>query len=387
MAEQNEDTQEKTHEPTPKRLADAKNKGQVARSRELATASLLLFGTGVAIIATPHMLRQMEGVFRTAYDPPVAALFEPALMAPLLVEAMLHGLWSAAPVMVVSAIAAVAGTLAIGGWSVSAEALAFKYERIDPIAGVKRVFSARGLMEMAKALVKFLLVSAVASLVIWLNMDRILALGRASVDGALVASALLLAQGVLAFAAATLLVALVDAPFQLWDHTRKLRMSRQEVKDENKDTEGRPEVKQRIRGLQQEMARRRMMEEVPAADVIVTNPSHFAVALRYRPGQMDAPVLVAKGTDRVAARIRELGAEHGVCTLSSPLLARALYFSTDLGQPIPVELYQAVAQILAWVFGLKAGRATAADAPEHLPIPEGFMFDEHGRRGGAGSGR
>ncbi len=380
MAEEN-DAQEKSFEPTAKRRSDARSKGQIPRSRELGTTTLLMFSIGAVIATTPFIMGCIEGIFRGALAPAdQALLFEPVLLPGFFMELVFQGLIAVAPVLAVSAVAAVLGTLAVGGWGFSVEAFGFQLDRIDPVKGLGRVFSARGLLELVKALVKFTLVLGVACLVMWMEAPDILALGRSSVNSALASCAVLIAKGAMICASVTILIALVDAPFQVWDNTRKLRMSREQIKEENKDTEGRPEVKARIRGIQQEMARQRMMQEVPNADVIITNPTHFAVALQYRAGTMAAPIVLARGADNVAARIREVGTASKVLIVSSPLLARALYFTTRPGDPIPVELYQAVAQILAWVFGLKAGQRAPSELPRQLPIPEEFMFDERGRR-------
>ncbi len=370
MAER-DDAQERSFEPTPKRRAEARTKGQIPRSRELSTMAMMLTAAAAMVLTGAHAVRALEAGMHAALAPDRLLLEDARALAAFFSARLVEALGGIAPFLAVMAVMAMLAPLAIGGWNFSAEALAFKAERLDPVKGLKRVFGPRGLVELAKALAKFVLLLGVAVLVLWLELDRMLALARAPVEPALIEGLLLLGRTAAIIAAATVVIALVDVPFQIWDHHRNLRMSREELKEENKQTEGRPEVRSRIRALQQEVARRRMMEQVPGADVIVTNPTHFAVALRYDPVRMGAPVVVARGADLIARRIRELGEQHGVPVLSAPLLARALYFSTQVDQPIPVGLYRAVAQVLAWVFQLRAtgpGQRPPAP-PTDLPVP------------------
>ena len=259
------------------------------------------------------------------------------------------------------------------------KALALKPERLNPAKGLARVFSLNGLAELAKALAKFTVLALTAGLLLWRDMGSILSLGGQGLAPALSGAASLLLNSFLVLCGALVSIAALDVPYQYWRHHQQLRMNRQDLREELKETEGKPEVKSRQRALQREVARRRMMQEVPRADVVVTNPTHFAVALRYRPETMAAPRVVAKGADLVAQRIRGLAAEHGVPLLSAPPLARALYHGTRLGQEIPAGLYQAVAQVLAYVYALRRQRREGgADPvpPTDLPVP-----DEHAVRG------
>ena len=252
-------------------------------------------------------------------------------------------------------------------------------DRLNPAKGLARVFSLNGLAELAKALAKFTVLALTAGLLLWRDMGSILSLGGQGLAPALSGAASLLLNSFLVLCGALVSIAALDVPYQYWRHHQQLRMNRQDLREELKETEGRPEVKSRQRALQREVARRRMMQEVPRADVVVTNPTHFAVALRYRPETMAAPRLVAKGADLVAQRIRGLAAEHGVPLLSAPPLARALYHGTRLGQEIPAGLYQAVAQVLAYVYALRRQRREGGAAPvppTDLPVP-----DEHAVRG------
>lgn len=372
MAEQKNDSQERTEQATPKRLQQAREKGQVPRSRELSTTALLFAAAAGLFSVGPNIVQGFADLMRSSFTLAPASLTQelPLLMA--FGEACLIALKSLGPFLGLVAIAALMAPLSLGGWSFSAQALAFKWEKLDPIRGLGRVFSWNGLMELVKALAKFVLTTGVAVLVLWMGMAEFLSLNRQSLGPALTHTAHMVAWSFLALSAATLVIALVDVPFQLWNHARRLRMTRQEVKDELKETDGKPEVKSRIRNLQREVAQRRMMEALPSADVVLTNPTHFAVALSYKQEKMRAPRLVAKGADLVAQRIREIAHEHNVPIVSSPMLARAVYFSTRIDDEIPVGLYVAVAQVLAYVFRLRehVGRGKPPVLSDAMPIPD-----------------
>jgi len=270
--------------------------------------------------------------------------------------------------------------MALGGFSFSTDAIAFKWEKLDPIKGLGRIFAWRGLVELLKALGKFVLVAAVTVTFLWLNTDNIIYLSELNIEAALVETADLLFWGFLFVSSALILITAIDVPFQLWDHKRQLMMTLQEVKDEYKETDGRPEVKQQIRKMQMEMADRRMMQEVPKADVVVTNPTHYAVALKYDQETMAAPRVIAKGADLIAAEIKKVAREHGVPIAAAPPLTRALFYSTELNDEIPAGLYMAVAQVLAYVFQLDKTRKAKNDEdielPDNLPIPDDLKRDE-----------
>jgi flagellar biosynthetic protein FlhB len=277
------------------------------------------------------------------------------------------------PFLTLLLVAALVSPLVLGGWTLSSESVAFKPERLNPVQGLRRLISLNGLAELAKALAKFVVLAGATGLFLWSEMDRLLHLGRQPLAPALADAADILGSAFLVLCGALVLIAAVDVPYQFWQHRYRLRMSRQELKEEYKETEGKPEVKSRIRNLQREIARRRMMQEVPKADVVVTNPTHYAVALRYVAETMTAPRLVAKGADLVALRIRDLAAEHGVPVIGAPPLARALYNNTRLNQEIPAGLYLAVAQVLAYVFALQRYRTHGGQAPAppaDLPVPD-----------------
>ena len=364
--------QDRTEQATPKKRADARRKGDVPRSRELTMTGVMLCGAGALLILADPLAEHVVGGFRRGLELEQAAIFDPALMAPALGSAMAGALTGLAPLLALLVVAAFASATLIGGFSFNLKALAFKPERMSPVKGLKRMVSANSLNELLKAMAKFTLVAACAVLWLYWSIDDLLRLGRQPVASAIPDALRLCGLSLLVVSTSLVLIAAADVPFQLWNYGKKLRMTRTEVRDELKETEGRPEVKSRIRGLQQQAAARRMMEDVPGADVVVTNPVHYAVALKYEESRMGAPRVVAKGRGHVAARIRALAEEHDVPLLAAPPLARALFRSTDIGQEIPAGLYTAVAQVLAWVFQLRA----AAAGERHRVTPPTPTVDE-----------
>jgi len=371
MAE-NQDGQEKSFEPSTRRLDEAKRRGQVPRSRELNTVAVTLAGAATIVLLGPRVTNDLRGLVIEHFALSRADVFDTAAVLRHLGDALTASLLILAPFFAATVAAAVLASVALGGFQVSSEALRFDLGKLSPLRGMQRIVSLHGLVELVKALAKFVFLGGVAALLVWTEFEHFVLLGKMEVEAALAKTADLLGWTTLVVASSAILLALVDVPFQLWDYKRQLKMTQQEVRDELKDTEGRPEVRSRIRQLQREVARRRMMEEVPKADVIVTNPTHFAVALRYDAGHMQAPVLVAKGTELVAANIRKIGQAHVVPVVEAPSLARALYFNVELGDPIPAGLYLAVAKLLAYVFQLKAARQQGESTPSvpEFPVPD-----------------
>jgi len=372
MAE-NEDGQEKTEQPTSKRLDDSRRKGQVARSKELNTMAITLVGGAALVGLSSHMGSGLSRIMRGNFQISRADMFDSTAMLHRLVQAIGDALLMLAPFFAIVALVAVASSVALGGITISGEAMTPKLSKLNPIKGLGRVFSVKGLMELVKAMAKFLLVGGTTALVLWLLVDEFIGLGRMELGPAVVEMGSLIGGSFVLIASTLILIALIDVPFQLWDHKRQLKMTKQEIREEMKETEGRPEVKGRIRSLQREMAQRRMMDEVPKADVIVTNPTHYAVALRYDQTTMQAPRVVAKGADLVAANIRRVASEHAVPVVEAPMLARAIHAHAELGDAIPSELYLAVAKLLAYVFQLRAYNSGAGQKPElprDLPVPE-----------------
>lgn len=376
MAEGND--QERTLPATQRRLEQAREEGQIARSRELTTAllmlaaaaSLLWGGAALGGWFASFLRRGLTLDRSAAFDMP-QALERAGLLAFDAFAVVL-------PALGVLAAVALCAPLMLGGWLFTTKPLAPDFARLSPARWAKQLFSLHGAAELTKALGKAGLITAAALLLIWHNREDLALLLVADAGDAIPHAARLIGAGFLAAAAAMLLIAAIDVPSQLWQHHKGLRMSAEEVRREMKETEGDPHVKQRIRSQQREMSRRRMMSEVPKADVVVTNPTHYAVALAWDENSMRAPRVLAKGSDLVAARIRELAAEHGVPLLEAPPLARALHKHAEIGEEIPAALYNAVAQVLAWVYGLRASRAAGRPQPlepDDLQVPE--ALDPH----------
>ncbi|MDH6591072.1 flagellar biosynthetic protein FlhB [Variovorax sp. TBS-050B] len=368
---------EKTEPASPQRLEKAREEGNVPRSRELSTF-VLLGAAGAGLWLTSGSLgATMRGALAQGLHFDRATAFDPSHMLARAGLMAFESLLALAPLFGLMMIAAVAGPLMLGGWLLSTKSLAPKFDKLDPIAGIGRMFSFQSLSELIKALAKSLLIGGVAWLVIMGNMDEVSALMAQSERSALPKMIGLVAHNCVLIAASLLLVALIDVPFQLWSYYRKLRMSREDLRQEHKESEGDPHIKAQIRRQQQQMARRRMMAEVPKADIVVTNPTHFAVALKYVDNEMRAPRVVAKGSDLVAARIREIARENKVAILEAPPLTRALFKHTKLGDEIPAGLYTAVAEVLAWVYQLKRWQAEGGEAPRtpsDLPIPKSLEY-------------
>ncbi|MEJ2460481.1 MAG: flagellar biosynthesis protein FlhB [Candidatus Thiodiazotropha sp.] len=309
MAE-NQDGQEKTEQPTAKRLDDARRKGQVPRSRELNTMVVTMIGV-VSLVAMSRSLgSSLSQMMSERFVLTREEIFDVNSMLANLTQGIAEAFLGLSPFFLLVLAAAIFSSVVLGGISFSSEALVPKLEKLSPLKGFKRMFSARGLMELVKAMAKFLLIGGITVLLLYNTLGKYLALHGMDLDQAVSHLNGLIGWSVILLASSLILVAAIDVPFQLWDHKRQLKMTRQELRDEMKDTEGRPEIKSRIRQLQREMAQRRMMEQVPKADVIVTNPTHYAVALSYDPERMHAPKLVAKGADLIAANIRQVAQEH-----------------------------------------------------------------------------
>ena len=378
MAE-SESGADKSEEPTEKSLRESREKGQLARSRELSTVAVTLGGIGGLLASGGGLAQTLMAMMQGTFELSRETLLDEGSMASLLMGSGLMALEAIMPLLIALLIASIVGPVALGGWLFSAKAMAPKVSRMNPAAGLKRMFSTQALVELLKALGKFLVVLSVALLVLSAYQDDLLSIAKQPLDLAIMHSVEIVGWCALWMACGLIIIAAVDVPFQLWSNKQKLMMTKQEVKDEYKDSEGKPEVKSRIRQLQREAAQRRMMQAVPEADVVITNPTHFAVALKYDGDKGGAPRLVAKGGDFVALKIREIAQEHKVTVLESPALARAVYYSTELDHEIPAGLYLAVAQVLAYVYQLRQYRAGKGRRPEplnNLPIPPDLRRDE-----------
>ncbi|MFZ0468578.1 MAG: flagellar biosynthesis protein FlhB [Thiogranum sp.] len=354
MAQENEDGQEKTEDATPKRLEEAREKGQVPRSKELTSMAMLLMAALSMALLGRHMVEQLGQIMHQGLVIERAKAFDHFAVIELFGTALGQAMLLLLPFLLVMLVTAFAAPVALGGWSFSTEALAFKPDKLNPLQGMKRIFAVRGVVEMVKSLAKFLLIGSIGAGLLWHYLPELMGLGRESVEAGLAHTGSILSKSFIVLSASLLLIAAIDVPYQLWDHAKNMKMTRQEVRDENKNTEGKPEVKSRIRQMQRDIAQRRMMEAIPKADVVITNPTHYAVALRYNAGKMSAPIVVAKGVELVASQIRTVAVANKVPLYEAPPLARALYYSTEINHEVPAGLYLAVAQILAYVFQLKA---------------------------------
>ena len=370
MAE--ESGQERTEAPSPQRLEKAREDGQVLQSRELATFVVLMTGGTAMWMMASGLGQTLSNIVRGGlqFNPGIAR--DDALVMAQLSNQFFEAALALAPFLALMVVATLASPLLLRGWLFSTKALAPKFERLNPLTGIKRVFSSQGLVELVKSLAKVGLLGVVSFWLIWSNLDAIFSLSlenpATAIEhmGDLIGRVFMLASGAMIF------IVVIDLPYQLWSHFKKLRMSKEELRREAKESEGDPHLKAHIRAQQREVARRRMMSEIPTADVVVTNPTHYAVALKYSEGKMGAPRVVAKGADAVAAKIRELAAEHGVPLLEAPPLARALFRHTELGDEIPATLYAAVAEVLAYVFQLRHFQQVGGaypNAPTALPVP------------------
>jgi flagellar biosynthetic protein FlhB len=372
--------QERTEQPTHKRLLDAREKGQIPRSRELNTTVVMVASAlGLMAVGT-FMGDRLSNLLRQDFTFTRAHLFDKHAVTGILSANLLDAVILIIPFLLITLIAALAGPLLLGGWSFSIKAMAFKFEKLDPIKGLTRVFSLNGLMELVKALLKFLLLGTIATLLLYQQSDDYITLGQLPAAQGIYQALSLLIMVFLLLSLSLILIAAIDGPYQRWNHLRQLRMSRQEIREEMKETDGNPEVRGKLRALQREMAQRKMLQDVPKADVVVVNPTHYAVALRYDERHENAPRVVAKGVDFMALKIREIAAANEVPVFSAPPLTRALYRHAEIGDEVPSELYLAIAQVLAYIFQLRNPRAGAAEphAPDNLPIPEHFLKeDEH----------
>lgn len=378
MAE-SESGQDKTEDPTEKRKKDSREKGEIARSKELNTLAVMLAGAGALLIFGGALAQELMELMRMNFSLSREVILDQRSMGTYLLHSGQIALLAIQPVMITLLLAALIGPISLGGWLFAAGSMAPKFSRMNPGAGLKRMFSAKALVELLKALAKFFIVLFVALAVLSADIDDLLRIAHEPLDMAIIHSLQVVGWSTLWMACGLIIIAAVDVPVQLWESHKKLLMTKQEVRDEHKDQEGKPEVKQRIRQLQREMSQRRMMAAIPEADVVITNPTHYAVALKYDPEKGGAPMLIAKGSDFLALKIREIAVANNVLLLESPALARSIYYSTELEQEIPGGLYLAVAQVLAYVYQIRQFRAGKGKRPDplqdNLPIPPDLRRD------------
>ncbi|AMB85307.1 flagellar biosynthetic protein FlhB [Pseudomonas agarici] len=378
MAE-SESGQDKTEDPTEKRKKESREKGETARSKELNTLAVMLAGTGGLLVFGGALAQEMAELMRLNFTLSREVILDQRYMATFLLQSGKMAIWAVQPILLTLLLAAFIGPISLGGWLFAASSMAPKFSRMNPLPGLKRMFSVKALAELLKALAKFIIVLLVALVVLSSDIDDLVRIAHEPLESSIIHSLQVVGWSALWMSLGLLLIAVVDVPIQLWESHKKLLMTKQEVRDEYKDQEGRPEVKQRIRQLQREMSQRRMMAAIPEADVVITNPTHYAVALKYDAEKGGAPVLLAKGNDFIALKIREIAVEHQIMLLESPALARSIYYSTELDQEIPAGLYLAVAQVLAYVFQIRQFRAGKGKRPDplkdNLPIPPDLRRD------------
>ena len=372
-------SEERSEEPTAKRLEKAQEDGQVARSQELGVAAMMIGIACFMYLFGGFLLTKLSEVFVSGFVFDRKSVFSDNLLPATFGSQALDSLLVMVPIFALAVVIALGAAGALGGFIFSLKALAPKASKINPLAGFKRMFGMKAVVDLTKALTKFTLVGGVLFLVVSQSFDRFIALGFMDVGPAMAEAGKIIAGGTVLVTLTLIIAAAIDVPYQIYEFNKKMKMTKQEVKDEFKDTEGRPEVKEQIRRKQREMAMGQMMEAVADADVIIVNPEHFAVALSYDPSSDGAPVLVAKGVDFIAQGIREKAAETGVPLFQSPTLARALYFTTDINQSVPESLYYAVAQVIAYVFSLNSvGRGGGAAEKPQPEVPAGMRYNTDG---------
>lgn len=367
MADHDQDS--RTERASEKRLREAREKGDSPRSRDFSAAVVTLAGVATLVSMRHGLGERVAAILHDGLSIRRAALYDSDALGAALVSGGSEALWLLAPIFVVALVATLAAPLATGGIHFSGKALGFKGSRLDPLAGIGRMFSMRSAIELAKALLKVAVIAIAAGVVLRNGFPALVSLSTAPLRSAASSALDLAGLAALALAAALAGIGMVDLPYQIWDWHKRQRMTREELKQEYRESEGSPEVKGKVRQMQAQIARRRMMADVPTADVIVTNPTHFAVALKYDDTTHRAPVVVAKGVDHVAAQIREIARKSKVTLLEAPPLARALYRTTEIGAEIPSALYVAVAQVLAYVFQLRRAAEGLGPDPEK-PTPD-----------------
>jgi flagellar biosynthetic protein FlhB len=379
MADQDSDL-EKTEEPTGRKLEKAREEGQIARSKELPAAAELVVLLVVLLLAGAWFLTQISQNFLAGFHFDFRALDTPNLLPGIFSRAIFYAFLIITPVFVVSFLVAILSSSVTGGFNFTWKGIEPKLSKLDPIAGIQRMFSLNALVELSKAVLKFLLVATALYFTIYLQIDDFLTLADMALQPALAKSAELIGISALIVACTLVLIAMIDVPYQKYQFNERMKMTKQEVKDEMKDIEGNPEIKRKIRQRQMEMATGRMMQKVKEADVVITNPEHFSVALAYDPHGDDAPIVLAMGVDSLAFRIREEAQKHGIQIFSAPPLARALYFTSQVDQPIHHELYYAVAQVIAYVFNMNTASSDGSMPQKPRPeVPDSMQFDVNGR--------
>ena len=374
-----DDSSERTEEPTAQRLKKAREEGQVARSVELSTAAILVAATLFFSLSGSFLFHRLGALFTNQLQFDRKVMDKAELLPAIFFQSIIDGFVMILPIMALLAVVALLSTVMSGGLIFSPQMVLPKFSKLDPLAGFARMFGLKALIELCKTFLKFLVISLILWMSITNNIEDLVTLNRMDLGTAINHAGNMILDACFWMSMGLVVIAIADVPLQHYPVNKKLKMTRQEIKDEMKNAEGRPEVKATIRRRQREMANNRMMENVKDADVVITNPQHFAVALSYDPNSDGAPTLVAKGTDDLAKRIRERAKEHSVYIFEAPDLARALYFTTKLDHPIHEGLYHVVAQVIAYVFSLNQSYAPGEGIVKPtLRIPDNMRYDENG---------
>jgi flagellar biosynthetic protein FlhB len=368
---------ERTEPASSRRIEKAREEGQVPQSRELGGFLVMLSGTAALWLMGDWFTHRASSILRHGLSFGRDAAFDQSTMATTFGVLAGDALIMLAPLFLAVLAAAVLGPALIGGWIFSPKAMNLDLTKLNPLRGLGRMFSLNGVGELVKAVLKAILIGGVVTWVVWRRQEEFLALLMQPLEVGMFSFFRLVFVSILALLLGMAVIAGIDVPFQLWQYYKSLRMTREELKQENKELEGDPQLKARIRSQQREQARKRMMSKVPQADVVVTNPSHYAVALKYDGGNMAAPQVVAKGMNLIAAKIRQLAVDNGIPLLEAPPLARALYRHADVGEQIPAPLYTAVAEVLAYVYQLHEFSTGSRNVlpptpPADLKVPEGM---------------
>lgn len=381
MAEDAPEEDEKTEEPTARRLEKAREDGEVPRSQELGVAGVMITSMAALYLMGGWLIGHLADLFASGFVIERRDIYSENLGMTQFADIGRESFILIIPLLALTFIVAILASSAMGGLNFSWKAIQPKGSKLNPLNGFKRMFGMKALVELVKSILKFLLVSGVLAYFVYDFSDELVALSGMAIEPALVAAGEMVGLTVLVVTATLVLIAAIDVPYQSFEFTKRMRMTKQEIKDEFKDVEGQPEVKQKIRQKQREMAEQRMMQQIQDADVVITNPEHFAVALVYDPESDGAPIVIAKGIDHLALRIRNEAKEHGIVQVEIPPLARALYFTTEVDSTIPEDLYYAVAQVIAYVFSLASMRRDGQTATKPDPeIPNGFRFDQDGNQ-------
>jgi len=363
---------EKTESASPRRIEKAREEGDVPRSRELATCTILLAAGGGMWVQGDKVVAQIRHMLSTSLSFERSMAFDMNLLLDRSAASIADVVIAFLPIILLLLIVALGSPLLIGGWLFSTKALQPNFGKMNPLSGLSNMVSIRSAVELGKAITKTVLIGWVAWVVVSGQINEMLTLGVEPIQTGSAHLAHLLLVSFLSIVSVLVIIACIDAPYQMWQYANKLKMTREEVRQEAKESDGNPEIKAKIRAQQREMARRRMMSEVPTADVVVTNPTRYAVAIKYADGSMNAPKVVAKGVGEVAAKIREVAAANNVPMLEAPALARALHRHTDLGDEVPEALYLSVAEVLAYVYQLRTYRQHGGfrpNAPSNIDVP------------------